>query len=117
MQVNLEFVYDLTPPAIDAMLDAVRAGTYSVAPLAQTREAAQTWVVGQDGEVATGAKSAGALDQQRPNNAGGLDRDGVIMLDRILTEERRFAGRTAERLVNADPSIERVLNANGDARH
>ena len=36
MQVNLEFVYDLTPQKIDAMLAAIRAGTFSVPPMPQT---------------------------------------------------------------------------------
>ena len=36
MEVNLEFVYDLTPQKIDEMLEAMRAGTYAIAPMAQT---------------------------------------------------------------------------------
>src|SRR5579862_4061994 len=35
MQVNLEFVYDLTPQTIDSMIEAMRAGTYGVAPMVQ----------------------------------------------------------------------------------
>lgn len=111
MQVNLEFVYDLTPRVIDELVAGIRAGTYPVAPLAQTLAPETTWRVGQDGEVGTGAKSAGAQGQPDPNNAGGLDREGVIMLDRILTDEMRFRGRTNERLANADPAIESVLDA------
>jgi NADH-quinone oxidoreductase E subunit len=101
MQVNLEFVYDLTPQIIDGLLESIRAGTCAVAPMAQTEVPGRTWIVGQDGEVGTGTKSPGARDQSEPNNAGGLDRDGVIMLDRILTDEIRFRGRTNERLANA----------------
>lgn len=101
MQVNLDFVYDLTPQSIDAMLESIRGGTYPVAPLPQTLAPGPTWIVRQDGEVGTGEKSAGAQGQPEPNNAGGLDRDGVIMLDRILTDEIRFRGRTNERLANA----------------
>lgn len=115
MQINLEFVYDLTPAMIDEMLGAMRAGTYAVAPMAQTDAPGRTWKVVQDGEVSLGEKSEGAIDQPAPNNAGGLDRDGVIMLDRLVLQEPRFRGRTRERLANADPAITQVYK-NG-AKH
>ncbi|HEV2262482.1 MAG TPA: NAD(P)H-dependent oxidoreductase subunit E [Candidatus Rubrimentiphilum sp.] len=105
MQVNLNFVYDLTPQMIDDMLAAMRAGKYSVAPLAQTATPPRTWMPVQDGEVARGDKSDGAQDQPAPNNPGGLDRDGVIMLDRIIADEARFKGRTRERLANVEPAL------------
>ena len=117
MQVNLEFVYDLTPEAIDTMIDAMRAGTYAVAPMAQTAQPERTWLVLQDSQVSTGEKSAGALDQPAPNNAGGLDRDGVIMLDRIIEQEYRFKGRTKERLANSEPQIIEIVQSNGAAHH
>jgi len=109
MQVNLEFVYDLTPRMIDEMLDAMRAGTYAVAALPQTERPSSTWAVNQDGQVALGDKSFGAQDQSDPNNAGGLDRDGIIMLDRILADEMRFRGRTRELLATANPAIKEVV--------
>ncbi len=109
MQVNLEFVYDLTPQMIDEMLDAMRAGTYAVAPLAQTQKPPSTWTIKQDSQVSMGGKSAGAQDQPDPNNAGGLDRDGIIMLDRILSDEARFRGRTRERFATIEPAIRTVL--------
>lgn len=109
MQVNLEFVYDLTPQMIDEMLDAMRAGTYAVAPMAQTDAPGRTWKVLQDTQVSHGGKSLGALDQPNPNNAGGIDKDGVIMIDRILAQEPRFKGRTKERLANVEPAITTVL--------
>jgi NADH-quinone oxidoreductase subunit E len=112
MQVNLEFFYDLTPQVIDQMLDAMRAGTFTVAPMAQTETPASTWIVKQDTQVSQGTKSLGAVDQPNPNNAGGLDKDGVIMLDRIVTQEQRFRGRTKERLANVEPSIAAIY-ANG----
>lgn len=116
MQVNLEFVYDLTPQMIDQMLDAMRAGTFDVAPMPQTEQPGPTWSVNQDSQVSRGDKSAGAQDQSSPNNAGGLDKDGVIMLDRIITQEARFKGRTKERLANVEPSIAAVLdNTNGSS--
>ncbi len=105
MQVNLDFVYDLTPAIIDEMIAAMRAGTYPVAPMAQTQRPPRTWTLSQDGEVAMGAKSPGAVDQTAPDNAGGLDKDGVIMLDRILAQEPRFRGRTKERLATSEPQI------------
>jgi NADH-quinone oxidoreductase subunit E len=109
MQVNLEFVYDLTPQMIDEMIDAMRAGTYPVAPMAQTEKPARTWIVQQDGQVSQGIKSAGALDQPDPNNAGGLDKDGVIMLDRIISQEARFKGRTKERLATEQPVVINIM--------
>lgn len=104
MQVNLEFVYDLTPKMIDDMLAAMRGGNYAVKPMVQTQAPPKTWILNQDAQVSTGAKSPGARDQISPNNAGGLDAGGVIMLDRIILERERFTGRTKERLVN-EPSV------------
>jgi NADH-quinone oxidoreductase E subunit len=109
MQVNLEFVYDLTPATIDEMIAAMRAGTYPVAPMAQTETPGPTWTLLQDAQVSQGFKSPGALDQPAPNNAGGLDKDGIIMLDRILAQEPRFKGRTKERLANAEPALAGIL--------
>jgi NADH-quinone oxidoreductase subunit E len=110
MQVNLEFVYSLTPQMIDEMLEAMRAGTYAIAPMAQTEKPGRTWSVKQDAQVSHGGKSLGAVDQPNPNNGGGLDKDGVIMLDRIITQEQRFRGRTKERLANVEPSIAAILS-------
>jgi NADH:ubiquinone oxidoreductase subunit E len=118
MQVNLEFVYDLTPQMIDQMLAAMRAGTYSVGPMAQSEKPPSTWAVRQDSQVSFGDKSAGALDQPDPDNAGGLDKDGVIMLDRIISDEGRYKGRTKERLANVEPAIINILvdaPVNGEA--
>jgi NADH-quinone oxidoreductase E subunit len=95
MQVNLEFVYDLTPKMIDEMLAAMRAGTYPVAPLAQTRKPGRTWKVPKD----VRGKSAGAQGVADPNDPGGVgDRTGVIMLERF-TQERWLEARSRERLV------------------
>ncbi|HKU69025.1 MAG TPA: NAD(P)H-dependent oxidoreductase subunit E [Candidatus Baltobacteraceae bacterium] len=109
MQVNLEFVYDLTPQMIDEMLDAMRAGTYSTAPMVQTEAPERTWKVVQDTQVSHGGKSIGAVDQPNPNNGSGVDKDGVIMIDRILAQQPRFQGRTKERLANVEPAITTVL--------
>ena len=114
MQVNLEFVHDLTPAQIDAMIDAMRAGTYEVAPMAQTAVPESTWLTLQDAQVSMGGKSPGARNQPSPNNAGGLDKDGVIMVDRIINEEYRFKGRTKERLANVEPQIAEIVK-NGSA--
>ena len=87
----------------------MRAGTYAVAPLEQTDKPERTWKVKQDTQVSHGGKSLGALDQPNPNNAGGVDKDGVIMIDRLLAQEPRFKGRTKERLANVEPAITTVL--------
>ncbi|HEY5341562.1 MAG TPA: NAD(P)H-dependent oxidoreductase subunit E [Candidatus Aquilonibacter sp.] len=113
-QVNLEFVYDLTPQSVDDLLAAIRGGTYAVAPMAQTQEPPRTWSVRQDGEVSTGRKTKGATDVREPNNAGGLgDATGVIMLDRIVLRDAEFRGRTKERVVTEPPGTMRELE---DAR-
>lgn len=95
MQINLEFVYDLTKEKIDTMLAAMKAGTYEIAPMAQTRKPEKTWKVPQD----IRGKSPGAQGVADPNDPGGVgDRSGVIMLERF-TQERWIAGRSKERLV------------------
>jgi NADH-quinone oxidoreductase subunit E len=100
MQINLEFVYDLSREKIDHMLEQMRAGTYPTQPLAQTAKPERTWRVGQDGEVGTGGKSSGTMTATNPNDAGGLgDATGVIMLDRFVTKEVAFTGRSRERSV------------------
>lgn len=100
MQVNLEFVYDLTPQMIDEMIDAMRAGTYKTKPMAQTKKPERTWKVKQDVQVSTGRKSPGTLNATRPNNAGGIgDPSGVIMLDRFVTNIGFSPARTNERTV------------------
>ncbi|HUZ49726.1 MAG TPA: NAD(P)H-dependent oxidoreductase subunit E [Candidatus Dormibacteraeota bacterium] len=110
MQVNLEFFYDLTPAAIDEMIEAMRGGAFSVAPIAQTRPPESTWAIKQDDQVATGRKSPGATDVARPNNAGGLgDASGVIMLDRFVNKEIAFSERSNERLVRDSRAVYDVL--------
>lgn len=96
MQVNLRFKYDLTPAMIDDMLAAMRAGTYDVKPLPQTKAPGHTWKVEQDSHP----KSPGGVGVSNPNNAGGIgDRSGVIMLDRVVNDAA-FAARSHERLVH-----------------
>lgn len=118
MQVNLEFVYDLTPAAIDEMLAAMRAGTYNVAPLAQTEEPPSTWSVRQDGEISTGRKALGSIGVESPNNAGGVgDAPGLIMLDRIVNRDVVFYEGTRERAVRDSRAIVDVESENGHAGH
>ena len=97
MQVNLEFFYDLTPADVDAMLAAMRAGTFSVPPLPQSAAPGKDWHVGQD----TGRKSAGARDVSSPNDPGGMgDRSGVLMIERLIRDPAPIDARpTRERLV------------------
>lgn len=100
MQVNLEFAYDLTPQKIDAMLEAMRAGSFEVAPMAQTEQPERTWIVKQEEQIARGGKSRGAIGVESPNNAGGVgDASGLIMLDRIVNGQISFYERTKERAV------------------
>ena len=106
MQVNLDFVYDVTAERVDEMLAAMRAGTYAVKPMIQTDVPQHTWTIAQDAQVATGSKSAGATGVQHPNNAGGVgDASGIIMLDRIVNGEVSFVERTSERAVRDSHAV------------
>ena len=122
MQVNLEFVYDLTPEMIDQMIDAMRAGTYKTKPMAQTATPERTWKVKQDTQDGTGRKSPGTLNSSEPNNAGGIgDPSGIIMLDRFVTRDVSFTGRTKERTVRDARGVYEVVEEeegrNGHAGH
>ena len=65
MQVNLEFVYDLTPEKIDAMLDQMRAGTSDIAPLPQTALPGRSWAC-RPGAQASLARCARGFRPRRP---------------------------------------------------
>jgi NADH-quinone oxidoreductase E subunit len=120
MQVNLEYVLDLTPEKIDEMLDRMRAGTYHVPPMAQTARPERTWIPEQDGLVAKGAKAPGTLSATDPDDAGGVgDPSGVIMLDRIVTKDVSFTGRSRERTVRDAKYIAQLVkeSGNGHAGH
>jgi NADH-quinone oxidoreductase subunit E len=115
MQVNLEFVYDLTPPRVDEMLAQMRAGTYAVEPMPQTDPPSGTWAIAQDAQIATGRKSAGARDVVSPNNAGGVgDASGIIMLDRIVNGQISFYERTSERAVRDSRAVVETVEAKVD---
>jgi NADH-quinone oxidoreductase subunit E len=115
MQVNLEFVYDLTPTLVDEMLAAMRAGTYAVEPMPQTDAPGRTWAIAQDAQIATGRKSAGARDVVSPNNAGGVgDASGIIMLDRIVNAQVAFYERTSERAVRDSRAVVETVEATAD---
>lgn len=118
-QVNLEFVYSLTPPRIDEMLDAIRAGSYPVAPMAQTQAPGSTWAIAPDLQIATGRKSAGAIGVEDANDAGGVgDASGTIMLDHIISGDVYFFGRTSERAVlDARAIVNAVDEKNEHAGH
>lgn len=121
MQVNLEFVHDLTPAKVDELLAAIEAGTCDVAPLAQTDAPARTWEIRQDLQVSTGRKSAGATGVESPNNAGGVgDKSGIIMLDNIINADVTFFRDTRERAVRDSRTVVKVVekaDASNDAGH
>jgi len=96
MQVNLQFVYDLTLEKVDAMLEAMRAGTYDVPPLPQSARPGRDWRVTQEG-----AKAPGARGVPSPNDPGGLgDKTGVEMIERLTRDDYPVTVRpTKERLV------------------
>ena len=100
MEVNLDFVYDLTPQKIDEMLAAMRAGTYPVEPMVQTQPPDRTWAVAAEAQISKGRKSPGAVAVESPNNPGGLgDASGTIMLDHLINRDVYLFGRTTERAV------------------
>jgi len=112
MQVNLEFVYDLTIEKVDAMLQAMREGTYDVPPLPQSTAPGPDWHVGQDG-----AKAPGARAVPNPNAPGGLgDRVGVAMIERLEKQPYPIDVRpTRERLVADGP--ERITSPTNPSEH
>jgi NADH-quinone oxidoreductase E subunit len=97
MQVNLEFVYDLTREKVDEMLRAISAGTFETRPLPQLAKPDTTWFVGQ----AAPKKSPGAQGVSNPDDPGGLgDPSGEKTILRLVADPRLIAARpTAERLV------------------
>lgn len=97
MQVNSEFVYDLTNEKIDAMLQAIRDGTYDVPALPQSAVPAHDWHVSQEAKK----KSPGAQGVPDPNNSGGLgDASGARMIARLASDPYPVDVRpTRERLV------------------
>ena len=114
MQVNLEFVYDVTPKKVDEMLEAMRAGSFAIAPMAQTESPAATWSIPQDAQVARGQKSPGARGVPRPNNAGGIgDASGIIMLDHILQRDVPFFAATKERAVIDSRAVAETVDEEG----
>lgn len=116
-QVNLEFVYDLDEKQIDEMIAAMRAGTYTAQPMAQTQLADRTWSIAADSDVASGRKSAGAVGTQSPDNAGGLgDEAGIIMLDRIVERGLSLHGATRERAVREAKDVVEVIEKDEAAR-
>jgi NADH-quinone oxidoreductase subunit E len=96
MQVNLEFVYDLTRESVDEMLRALHAGTFATKPLPQTAKPDTTWSVGQEAPK----KSPGAQGVSNPNDPGGLDPSGEKMILRLVADPRIIESRpSSERLV------------------
>jgi NADH-quinone oxidoreductase subunit E len=111
MQVNLEFVYDLTPQMIDEMIALMRAGTYPVKAMAQTAQPERTWKLKQDTQISTGEKSPGTLNSTQPDNAGGVgDPTGIIMLDSFVNKGIDFTGRSRERLVRDARSVAELID-------
>ncbi|HVR46988.1 MAG TPA: NAD(P)H-dependent oxidoreductase subunit E [Candidatus Binatia bacterium] len=119
MEVNLEFVYDLTPQKIDEMLAAMRAGAYPVEPMAQTLTPGPTWAVVAEAEIAKGRKSPGAVAVESPNNPGGLgDASGTIMLDHLINRDVYMFGRTTERaVVDSRAVVETIEERTNRAGH
>jgi hypothetical protein len=102
MQVNLEFLYDLTPQKIDEMIAAMHAGTFEVPPLPQSVAPGPNWHVGQD----PAKRSPGAQGVTNPNAPGGIgDASGRRMLERLAADPGPVAARpTSERAIAEGPA-------------
>lgn len=98
MQVNLDFVYDLTPDLVDAMIAGIREGRYGATdPLIQTVKPDRSWRVSQE----TGKKSPGARGVSDPDAPGGIgDASGRAALRHIVDDVPAVGLRTRERLVH-----------------
>jgi NADH-quinone oxidoreductase E subunit len=103
MQVNLDFVYDLTPELVDAMLVGMREGRYGATdPLPQTVKPDRSWRVPQE----TGKKSPGAWGVSNPDAPGGIgDASGRAALRRVVDEVPEVGLRTRERLVHEGKNL------------
>jgi hypothetical protein len=83
MQANLEFVYDLTKEKVDAMIEQMRAGTFEVIPLAQTKLPEGSWAGKHDG-----------------SSGGAGDASGERMMRRLAEDPSPIQARpTKERLL------------------
>ena len=113
MQVNLEFVFDLTRPKVDDMLAQMRAGIYEVPPLPQSATPGPTWHVVEDPP----RRSPGAQHVVDPNDPGGIgDSSGVRMLERLIDRPYPVVVRpTRERLVADGAQLIAKLPADGSA--
>lgn len=108
MQINLEFVYDLTPEKVEQIVRTIRDGTIGIAPLAQNVAPAKTWRVDHEG-----AKSPGAVGVPRPDNAGGIgDTAGITMFD-LIVGKPRYEARSNERLVRETALRPQVAEGEG----
>jgi NADH-quinone oxidoreductase subunit E len=119
MQVNLEFVYGVTPEKVGDLIRELRSGTSAVEPMVQTEPPPSTWAIAQDAQVAGGRKSPGARGVSHPDNPGGVgDASGIIMLDRIVAGNIDFYERTSERAVRDSRAVVEAVEAEAhDAGH
>ena len=97
MQVNLQFYYDLTKEKVDAMLQAMRDGSFEVPPLPQNAVPGPDWHVAPAGAK----RSTGAQGVSSPDDPGGLgDASGRKMIERLIADAAPIAARpTHERLI------------------
>jgi len=112
MQVNLQFYYDLTKEKIDAMLQAMRDGTFEVAPLPQSAVPGLDWHVAVEAE----RRSPGAQGVPDPFDPGGLgDRSGVLMIERLARDPEPIIARpTHERLIADGAALIAKPQRNGE---
>lgn len=113
MQVNLDFVYDLTREKVDTILQAMMAGKYETPPLPQTAKPDKDWRVEQD----WAKKSPGARGVSDANDPGGMgDVSGARMIARLAQGPVLLGARpTSERLIK--DGAERLTYVDSEHEH
>jgi NADH-quinone oxidoreductase E subunit len=114
MQVNLEFVFDLTPEKIDTLVAQIRAGTFEIPALVQTKAPAKSWHVDQGAGL---KKALGAQHVSDPNDPGGVgDPSGERMLARLAEDPHPIQVRpTQERVLMDTRALDVAKRSNGAA--
>ncbi len=111
MQVNLEFVYDLTPQKIDEMLDVDPRRNVCGRADGADRQAGIDVDDRPGREISMGTKSAGRARRSaiRTMPAASAIASGVIMLDRFVNKQvYQFTGTTERAVVESRAVVDTV---------
>ena len=112
MQVNLEFVYDLTPAMIDEMLAAMRAGTYrGQADGADRSSRGARGASSKTVKSAPAGKSPGTrtVERARTTRAASAIRAASSCSTASSTKDISFTGRSRERFVRDARGVAEII--------